>query len=813
MTSATEHAEIVIVGGGIIGCSIAYHLASMGKTDVLLLEKSGLTHGATWHAAGLVGQLRGSRNLTRMLQRSVALYDRLEAETGQATDWKKVGSLRLASSAERVHELRRAHTMAKSFGLEMHLISAREAQALCPILAIEDVVAAAYIPSDGYADPASLTQALAKGARMKGVRIRQGAKVTGFEIEDRRVTKVLTEGGAVACDLLVNAAGMWARELGLQMGVRVPAVAVEHQYLVTDPIPDLPRTMPTFRDPDLRIYYKPEVRGIVVGGWEEGTPPFGESGIPEDFGQQLLPGNFERFECLARAAFKRTPVLEKVGVRELVNGPIPHSADGEYVMGKAPELDNVFVCAGFTYGIAGGGGAGSIMAEWIVEGRPSLDVWPLDIRRFGYHHATKAFLYPRSIELYGKYYGMGYPKQEHHAARGIRRSPLYDILKAKRAVYGSRGGWERPNWFAPEGVAAEDRPSFRRPNWFKTVGEEHRTVRERVALIDQTSFSKAEILGPGALAALQRLCAADMDKPLGSVIYTQMLNERGGIEADLTFVRLEENRFYLVTGSAFATHDFHWIRSHLPHDGSVHLVDMTSARATINLCGPMARKVLEKVAEADVSNAAFPFATAREIAIGAAPVLAARIGYVGELGWELHVPSEYAQHLYETLWAAGEAFGIKDVGYRAIDCLRMEKGYLYWSSDITPDYNPLEAGLGARVALKKPGFIGREALLAARSEGIKRRLCCFTIEAPPELDLMVVGGECVLKEGRPAAVATSANFGHTVGKSILYAYLVDEDIAAADTDGIYEIEAYGERYPARRHEGALYDPKAERLKG
>jgi 4-methylaminobutanoate oxidase (formaldehyde-forming) len=810
--AATEHAEIVIIGGGIIGCSIAYHLTRMGKTDVLLLEKSGLTHGATWHAAGLVGQLRASRNLTRMLQKSVALYDTLEAETGQATDWKRVGSLRVASSPGRLTELKRSLTMAKSFGLEMHLLSAQEAQDLCPILSTDGVLAAAYLPSDGYADPASLTQALAKGARMKGARIRQGVKVTGFEKKDGRVTAVITESGSIGCDILVNAGGMWARELGLQMGVRVPSIAVEHQYLITDPIPDLPKSMPTLRDPDLRIYYKPEVRGIVIGGWEEGTLPFGENGIPPDFGQQLLPGNFERFEGLAQAAFKRTPIVETVGVRELINGPIPFSADGEYVMGKAPELDNVFVAAGFTYGIAGGGGAGAMMAEWIVQGRPSLDLWPLDIRRFGYHHTTKAFCFPRAIDLYGKYYALGYPKQEHHSARGIRRSPLYDILRSKRAVFGSRGGWERPNWFAPAEMEAEDHPSFKRANWFDIVGAEHKAVRERVALIDQTSFSKAEILGPGTLATLQHLCAADMDKPIGSVIYTQLCNERGGIEADVTFIRIEENRFYLVTGSAFATHDFHWIRSHLPRDGSVHLVDQTSGRATINLCGPQARRVLEKVAEGDVSNAAFPFATAREIAVGAAPVLAARIGYVGELGWELHVPTEYAQHLYETLWAAGEEFGIADVGYRAIDTLRMEKGYLYWSADITPDYNPFEAGLGFRVALKKPDFIGREALVRAKAESLRRKLCTFVLDQRRGFDLQVVGGECVLWDGEPVGVATSANYGHTVGKSILYAYLASENIGQAGPDNGYEIEAYGDRYKAARHEGPLYDPKMERLK-
>ena len=799
-----DRAEIVIIGGGIIGCSIAYHLTRMGKADVLLLEKSGLTHGATWHAAGLVGQLRSSRNLTRMLQRSVALYDRLEAETGQATDWKKVGSLRLASSPDRLLEIKRAATMAKSFGLEMSIISAKEAQDLCPILNVDDVLAAAYLPSDGYVDPASVTQALAKGARMKGARIRQGIRVTGFKGNAGRVKSVLTDQGAIDCETVVNAAGMWARELGLMMGVRVPSIAVEHQYLITDPIPQLPKTMPTFRDPDLRVYYKPEVRGIVVGGWEEGTPGFGEAGIPPEFGQQLLEGNFERFQVLAEAAFKRTPIVEKVGVRQLINGPIPFSADGEFVMGKAPELDNAFVCAGFTYGIAGGGGAGEMMAEWIVGGKPSLNLWPLDIRRFSFHHAAKQFIYPRAIDLYGKYYAVGYPRVEHRSARGIRRSPLYETLGKHGAVYGSRGGWERPNWFAPPGADPSDRPSFDKPSWFEHVGAEHRAVRERVALIDQTSFSKFELSGPGAAAALQRLAAADIDKPIGSVVYTQLCNERGGIECDLTLSRLDDNHFYIVTGSAFGTHDLHWIRSHLPVDGSAAIRDVTSARAVINLCGPLARRVLEKVAEEDVSNTALPFARCRQITLGAAPVLAVRIGYVGEFGWELHIPTEYAAHVYERLWEAGQAFGIANVGYRAIDTLRMEKGYLYWSSDITPDYTPFEAGLGFRVSLRKDDFLGRDALVKIKAEGPKQRLCTFTLERFAG----AVGGECILRNGKVLGVTTSANFGHTIGKPIAYGYIPVEEMAHRD----FTIEVFGDPIAATRHDGPLYDPKNERLK-
>ncbi len=562
--TATRHAEILILGGGILGCSIAYHLTRAGKRDVVILEKSGLTHGATWHAAGLVGQLRSSRNTTRMLKHSVELYDRLEAETGQAIDWKKFGSLRLACSEQREMENRRLMTMAKSFDLEMQWLSPQQSQELFPLMSTEDVRSAIFIPSDGYIDPASVAQALAKGAKDKGAKIVIGERAIGFTVENERVTRIETDKGAWTCDLLVNACGMWGHEVGQLAGVRVPSFAVEHQYLITDPIPDAPKRMPTMRDPDHLVYYKPEVRGLVVGGYEPDTQPFAPDGIPRAFAQELLPGNFDRFEQLAQLAAKRTPIVNQVGVRQLLNGPIPYSADGDFVMGKAPELANYFVCAGFLYGIAAGGGAGRMMAEWIIDGRPSLNLWPLDIRRFGFHHATRHFMYARAVELYGGHYKFAFPAKEHETQRGIRRSPLYETLKAQGAVFGSRGGWERPNWFAPKGIEAKDKPDFDRAktNWFKHVGEEHKAVRERVALIDQTSFSKFELMGEGVVPFLQRMAVSNMDRPVGSVIYTQLCNERGGIECDLTFTRVAQDRYYFVTGAAFGKHDAHWIQSH-----------------------------------------------------------------------------------------------------------------------------------------------------------------------------------------------------------------------------------------------------------
>jgi 4-methylaminobutanoate oxidase (formaldehyde-forming) len=703
-------------------------------------------------------------------------------------------------------ENRRSLTMAKSFGLEMQWLSPEEAGKLFPIMSLEDVRSAVYIPSDGYIDPAGVCQALAKGARDAGAKFVVGARVTGFRIENRRVQTIETDQGNWQCGLVVNCAGMWGHEVGKLAGLRIPAFAVEHQYLITDPIPDMPKRMPTMRDPDHLVYYKPEVRGLVVGGYEPDTKAFATAGIPKTFAQELLPSNFDRFERIAKLAAKRTPIINTVGVRELLNGPIPYSADADFVMGKAPELDNFYVSTGFLYGIAAGGGAGRMMAEWILEGAPSLNLWPLDVRRFSFHHTTRYFMYPRAVELYGHHYKLHRPGDEHETMRGIRRSPLYETLKARGAVFGSRAGWERPNWFARNGAKAEDEPAFDRAetNWFKAVGEEHRTIRAGVALIDQTSFAKFEIVGPNALAALQRLAVSDMNKPVGSTIYTQLCNEKGGVECDLTISRIGEDRFYFVTGSAFGTHDRHWIENHTRRDALSQVVDVTSARAVINICGPKSRDVLQSVTEEDISNAAFPFSTNRQLTVGAAPVLAIRIGYVGELGWELHIPTEYAGHVYEVLREAGEKHDIRDAGYRAIDSLRMEKGYLYWSSDISPDYTPYEAGLGFRVNLKKNDFIGRDVLAVQKAKGVTRRLCTFTLEKP----LPVYGGEAVMHKSEVVSVTSSGNFGYTVGKSIVFAYL---PIALAQ-EADFEIESFGEVSLAKRHDGPLYDPKNERLK-
>ncbi len=797
-------AEIVIIGGGALGCSIAYHLSKLGKKDIVLLEKSALTHGCTWHAAGLIGQLRNNRNLTRMLQYSAELYDRLEAETGMATGWRKVGSLRIASSPERWKEIKRTATTARSFGFELNLITATEARELFPLMTAEGVEGAAWIASDGYVDPAGLTQALAKGARNGGVEIREGVRVTGLQREGRRISSVICEQDEIQAEVVVNAAGLWARQVGFMAGVHIPAGVVEHQYAVTEKNDAISADFPTFRDPDNLFYLKPEPGALALGGWEPDTVYCAHGIVPWSFGQELFPSSFERFEQIAEPAMARLPLLQSLGIRTLINGPIPVSPDGEPIMGKPNGLDNFFVACGFTAGIAGCGGAGRALAHWIVDGDPGMDLWSFDIRRFGPHHNSDYFLQARTVEAYSAYYLMHYPGEEAHSARGIRKSPLYRTLKNKGAVYGSKFGWERPNWFATQGFEAVDKPAYDHPNWFEAVGAEHRAIRERVALIDQTSFAKFEISGPGSLDLLQMLAVNSIDRPVGSIIYTQFCNENGGIEADVTITRLALNKFYLVTGSGFGVHDSGWIESHLQKEGVVTIQDVTANRAVLNICGPDSRRVLESVCDSDIGNKSFPYMQSRELTIGAASVRALRTSYSGELGYELHTPVEFASHLYELLWQAGQAYDIVNAGYRAIDSLRMEKGYLYWSADISPDYNPYEAGLGFCVDLGKPEFIGRKALLKVKKRGIQRKLCCFTLEKRTP----VFGGEAILHKGEVVGVTSSGNYGHTIGKSIVFGYLFKP---YCDYDDGFEIEAFCQAVKAERRPRVLYDPKKTKL--
>jgi len=803
-----DSAQVVIIGGGIVGCSIAYHLTKAGWKDVLIIEKGELTSGSTWHAAGLVGQLRSHRNITRMLQYSVSLYEGLEAETGLTTGWKRCGCLHLASTEARLMELKKGATTARSFGLDMHMITPSEALALFPILDMEGIVGAAFMPSDGQADPSGLTMALAKGAMNRGAKIQLKTRVTGFQMAKNRVTAVVTDQGTVKCETVVNAAGMWGREIGRMMGVNIPLVPFQHQYLVTETIEGLPPNLPTLRDKDSLLYYKQEVGGLVMGGYERDGIPWAVNGIPKGFTQELLEPDFDHFEPLSQAAVKRTPCLNQAGIARLVNGPEAFTPDGNCMLGPTPEVENCYAAVGFNaFGIAAGGGAGRTIAEWIIEGEPSLNLWPLDIRRFGAYHRSQKYNVERTKEIYGKHYTMSWPYEEHDSARGIKRSPLYGLLREKGAVYGSKFGWERANWFAPKGVKAEDELTFGIPNWFEHVAAEHRAAREAVVLIDQSSFSKFEVTGSGALAFLNYVADGQVDRPVGTTVYTQLCNKRGGVEADVTISRFAEDRFLIVTGTAFGVHDGMWLKRHMPSDGCVTIRDVTSAYAMINVCGPNARTLLMRLSDDDFSNEGFPFGQCREAVVGNAPVMAVRVTYIGELGYELYVPPEYAVGLYESLWEAGQDLGIRNAGYRSIDSLRLEKGYCYWSAELSPDYNPFAAGIGFAVDLGKGPFLGREALAKVKEEGPKWRLWTFTLDH--EEPRLLHGGETILCDGEVVGVVSSGGYGHTVKKTIALGYLP----ASESREGGYSIEHFQERIAATRHAKALYDPGRERIRG
>ena len=806
-------ARIVIIGGGIIGCSTAYHLVRLGWKDVVLLERNKLTSGSTWHAAGLVGQLRNSANITQLLKYSVELYDRLEAETGQATGWKRNGGLRLACNGERMTEIKRQATTAHSFGLEMELLSPKEALALWPIMDISDVVGAAFLPTDGQANPADIAQALAKGARAGGAQIIEDCPVSAIEVNGGRVAGVTTPQGAIRCDIVVNCAGQWARDIGQLAGVSVPLQSVQHQYLVTETIAGVPRNLPTLRDPDRLIYFKEEVGGLVMGGYEPNPIAWAQNGIPEGFHFALLDSDSDHFEPLMAQALARVPALETAGIKRFINGPESFTPDGNFILGEAPEVENYFVGAGFNaFGIASAGGAGRALAEWIVAGEAPMDLWPVDIRRFGQLHRDRHWVLTRTLEAYGKHYTMAWPQEEYESGRPLRVSPLYERLKAQGACFGSKLGWERPNWFAPAGVEARDVYSYGRQNWFAHVGEEHRAARERAVIFDQTSFAKFLLIGPHAEAALSWIAANDVAKAPGSLVYTQMLNKRGGIECDLTVSRLSEDSYYIVTGTGFATHDFAWIKANFPSGLDVRLMDVTSAYAVLSLMGPKSREVLAAVSDADVSNAAFPFGSWRQIMIAGSPVRALRVTYVGELGWELHLPVETASAVYDALKAAGKPFGIANAGYRAIESLRLEKGYRAWGSDIGPDHTPLEAGLGWAVKLKRnTPFLGREALVAQAAKPLGKRLACFTVDDP---DVVLLGRETIFRDGKQVGWLTGAGWGYTVAKNIGFGYVRNKDGVATGwlTSGRYELEVANARVATDLHLTPLYDPTMARIK-
>ncbi len=807
------HAQIIVIGGGIMGCSTAYHLARDHKADVVVLEQGRVTSGTTWHAAGLVGQLRASASITRVLKYSVELYKSLQAETGLETGWKMSGCLRLATTQDRWTEYKRLATTAKSFGMEMSLISPSEVKAMWPLLNTSDLVGASWLPTDGQANPSDITQSLAKGARMHGVSFHEGVRVLGFDMREGRITAVNTNQGKIACEKVVNCAGMWARQVGAMAGINVPLQAVKHQYIITDKIPGLAADAPTLRDPDRRTYFKEEVGGLVMGGYEPDPISWTTDDLPQDWEFRLFDDDFDHFEQHLTQAIARVPVLENIGVKKMINGPESFTPDGNFILGRANQCENMFVGAGFNaFGIAAGGGAGWVLADWVTKGEAPLDLWSVDIRRFSALHQNRDWVNARTLEAYGKHYTVAFPHEEYDSGRPGLMSPLYTRLKKQGAVFGSKLGWERANWFARKGEVPEDQYAMGRQNWFTAVGEEHHHVREHAGVFDQTSFAKYEVTGKDAAAALEWICSNHVARDVGRLTYTQVLNTRGGIEADVTVARLAEDRFYIVTGTGFRTHDFGWIHEHLPKGKDVVLNDVTETMATLSLMGPKARLVLAAATATDMSNAAFSFGAARHIEIAGHQVLAMRVTYVGELGWELHMPMAAAADVYDCLMGLGAAQHLRPIGYRALDSLRLEKGYRAWGSDITPNDTPFEAGLGWAVKIRSGmAFLGRDALEKVAISPLKKSFVGFSVD---DESAVLLGRETILRDGQFAGYLTSGGYGYTVGKPVGYGYVRRETGVTSDylLSGKYELVIANEAKAAQISLEPFVDPSNLRVK-
>jgi len=812
-----QHARAVIIGGGIVGCSVAYHLAKLGWRDVVLLERKQLTCGTTWHAAGLIGQLRATLNLTRLAKYSAELYLGLEAETGEATGFRQNGSLGVALSRDRFEEFRRGASMARTFGLDVQVLSLAECRAAYPLLRADDVVGGVFLPKDGQADPGNVALALAKGARQRGVRIIEQVKVTGITQRDGRATGVVTPRGAIEADYVVNCGGMWGREIGRMAGVSVPLHACEHFYVVTEPMEGLARNLPVLRVPDECTYYKEDAGKLLIGCFEPTAKPWGGDGIPEAFCFDQLPEDIDHFEPILKRATERLPILAKAGIRTFFNGPESFTPDGRYLLGEAPELKNFFVACGFnSIGIQSAGGAGKALAEWMEGGEPPFDLWDVDIRRMQPFQGNRAYLRMRVSETLGLLYADHFPYRQYATARGMRQSPLHERLAAHGACFGETAGWERANWFGPSGSAPSYAYSWGRQNWFEHRAAEHRAVREAVGVFDMTSFAKFRVEGADAEAVLQRICANDVAVAPGRTVYTQWLNQRGGIEADLTVTRLADDAFLVVTSAASATRDLAWLRRQAPLDARCVVIDVTGSEAVLSVMGPRSRALLQPLTSADLSNAAFPFGTARTIEFGPVVARAHRITYVGELGWELYVPSEMARAAFDALMDAGGPHGLKLCGLHALDSCRIEKAYRHFGHDITDEDHVLEAGLGFAVKLDKPRsklgeFIGRDAVLRKRRAGLSRRLVQFKLRDPAPL---LYQNEPIWRGDAIVGRLASGSYGHHLGASVGLGYVAGapgerpSDLCGGD----YRIEIAGERFAADASLKPLYDPTGERIR-
>lgn len=801
-----ERARVAIIGGGIAGCSVAYHLAQRGCDDVVLLEHNELTSGSTWHAAGLCTQFAANPRTMRLLRRSLDLYEALEHDTGHAVGLHRCGSIRLAESPERLDQLHHVRGVAEQVGVPFRLISAQEACELFPLMVGERVRAAAHLPSDGHVDPSGVTTALAAGAVARGATLHRHTAVSALERE-RGAWMIETTRGALRADVVVNAAGQWARQVGRLAGVELPVVPLEHHYVVTEPLAQLRRggsELPVLRDPEGSFYARQEGEALLVGPFERNPSPWAVDGIPDGFHGRLLPPRLDAIEDVLVAAARRIPCFETAGLKTLINGPDGYTPDGRALLGPVPGLKDFHVLAGFSiFGIVFGGGAGALAAEWILDGEPSEDAWELDVRRFGPYASARRYLIPKALDAYTREYAIEFPHEERPVARPLKTSPLYDLLGERGAVYGVRSGWERPVFFSRAG--AREEYSYRRASWHEAVRAECVGVRRGVGVLDQTSFAKFEVSGAGAERYLDHLCANTLPADPGGMALTQMCTPEGGVECDVTVTRLTEERFYVVSAAATEAHDDAWLRAHLPGDGSVRLENVSARYGVLTLAGPASRELLAATTDADVSRAAFPFFRCREIEVGMAPVRALRVSFVGELGYELHHPLEYQRHIYEQLLQAGRKLDLIDFGYRALESMRLEKAYRLWGSDLRTDFTPLEAGMDRWVRLEKP-FIGRDALSAvAQNGGPARSLACLTVDADgadPH------GFEPVRDGERVVGFVTSGGYGFRVERSIALTYL-PRDYCAPGTQ--LTVEILGERQPAAVAQAPLYDPSNELL--
>ncbi|TNE36827.1 MAG: FAD-dependent oxidoreductase [Alphaproteobacteria bacterium] len=814
MSELPSRARVVIVGGGVIGCSVAYHLTKLGWKDVVLLERKQLTSGTTWHAAGLIAQLRASKNMTRLAKYSQELYGRLEEETGVSTGLRRTGSITVALTDERKEELLRQASMARAFDVEIEEISPSEVKARYDYLNIDGVAGAVWLPKDGQGDPANIALAMAKGARQRGALIRERVAVTGFQKAGRRVTGVDwqdEEGnrGHIAAEMVVNCAGMWGHEVGRMAGINVPLQACEHFYIVTEGIPNLPQ-LPVLRVPDECAYYKEDAGKILLGAFEPVAKPWGMAGIPKDFEFDQLPEDFDHFEPILEAAVNRMPVLADAGIHTFFNGPESFTPDDAYHLGLAPDMDNVWVAAGFnSIGIQSAGGAGMALAQWMEDGAKPFDLGDVDISRMQPFQGNKSYLVARATETLGLLYADHFPFRQKESARGIRRSPFHHEWLTHGAVMGELAGWERPNWFANPGQEKRYDYSWKRQNWFENAAQEHRAIRENVGMYDMSAFGKIRVEGPDAEKFLNYVGGGDFSVPAGKIVYCQFLNDAGGIEADVTVTRLTETAYLVVTPSATRLADQSWLTRN-KGDFNVVITDVTAGEAVLAVMGPNARKLMQQVSPNDFSNAHHPFGMAREIEIGMGLARAHRVSYVGELGWELYVSTDMAGHLFETLTAAGADMNLALCGMHMMDSCRIEKAFRHFGHDIASEDHVIDAGLGFAVKTDKPAFIGRDAVLKRKETGPESRLVQFLLEDPEPL---LYHHEPILRDGKFAGYLSSGAYGHALGAAVGLGYVPCKGESASDLlSSRYEIEIAGTRVAAKASLKPMYDPKSERVK-